>query len=257
VADELEPIRWKIGWARNHLQAFHTLAQQWIAQSDFWTPKSYQDRKGRLVLGVKEVRPFPNEMLLHAGDCAHNLRSALDHLAFLICKPKTEQRERAVEFPITSSYAKFRGTGSKMPNAPRGYRTAVERLQPYHRRVHPEAMALWHLQEINNWDKHRRLLAAAASLQWSNINVRFRGATSIENVVQFQGMFKPGAILARIEMGYSEVGAEVGVDPELALTPVFDDGMPKRVQRLPILGTLRNAADHIETTVLPELSQFV
>lgn len=257
MTDELDPIRWKIGWARNQLQAFHNIAQPWIAQPDFWTRKAYQDRKGRLVLGVKEVKPFPNEMLLLAGDCAHNLRSALNHLAFLICKPKTEAQEGAVEFPITSSSGKFRGTRWKMPNAPRGYRTAVERLQPYHRRVHPEAMVLWHLQEINNWDKHRRLLAAAASLQWSNINVRFRGSTSIENVVQFRGMFKPGAILARIEMGYSEVGAEVGVDPELALTPVFDDGMPKRVKRRPILGTLSSVADHIEGTVLPALERFV
>jgi len=201
---------------------------------------------------------MPPMLSFMLGDCAHNLRSALDHLAFLICRPRTEREEASVEFPITSSYARFRSTRYKMPHAPRGYRTAVERLQPYHRRTNPESVALWHLQEINNWDKHRLLLTTAASLVDSNIEVTIlRGSTSVVRIEKFRGLLKPGTVLSRVQVGESEAGAQVYVKPQLTVAPVFDDRMPKKIRGLSAPDSLARAAIFIEFTVLPALEPFV
>lgn len=254
--DPLDLIRWKIWRAREHHEALRSLAERYF-QSDFYTPRSYQDRKGRLVESVGDVKPMPEMMAFLIGDCAHNLRCALDHLAFLICRPRTERDEERVQFPITSSYRRFRGTKHMMPNAPRGYRTAVERLQPYHRRVNPDAVVLWQLKEINDWDKHRLLVTTAASLVDSEIEVRIiRGATSIVRVEKFRGGLKPGTILTRIQLGHSEAGAQVYVKPKLTLAPAFDHGMPKAIRGISAINCLARAGIFIEDIVLPALQRF-
>ena len=252
----LDSVRWKLWRAQQHVAAVHDTAHAFL-KSDFYTFGTEQDRKGRLVLKVVEAQPMPPVLSVLIGDAAHNLRSALDHLMFLLARPRTEAQQRYVQFPLVDRRRKFAGTKGNMPGVARGVRTAVEQLQPYHRRKWPETALLGHIAVIDNWDKHRTLTTTATALEGSRLNLMISGNTSLQRQESFRGRVKPGAIVARFEMGYSEVGAEVQVNPELTLMPVFGDGMPKQIRGLPVISTLGNAGMFIENEVVPRFERFL
>lgn len=259
----LDGVQWKLARAREHHETLYGAAEA-LAEHDFYGLATEQDRKGRLVFRAINVRPIPPGWGVLIGDCVHNLRSALDHLMFAICHPTPEQ-EHTVQFPIFSrrdskgGRGGFRDARGMTPGAPRGVRTVLESLQPYHRRKWPEAIRLAQLRELANWDKHRLLLTAAASIVDSSIRFQAEGTTSIVREVFFKGLLKEGTVLARLEMGYSEVGAKVDVDPasQISLLPVFDDGMPKVVRREPVLSTLSEIGMFVQDEVVPRFERFL
>lgn len=256
MAAPLDSVRWKLWRAQQHVEAVHDTAHEFL-QSDFYAFGMEQDRKGRLVLKIVEAQPMPPVLSVLIGDAAHNLRSALDHLMFLLARPRTEAQERYVQFPLMDRRRKFAGTKGNMPGVARGVWTAVERLQPYHRRKWPDTALLGHISVIDNWDKHRTLTTTAAALEGSRLNLTINGSTSLRRRESFRGRIEPGAIVARLEMGYSEVGAKVEVNSELTLMPVFGDRMPKQIRGLPVISTLGNAGMFIENEVLPRFERFL
>lgn len=95
------------------------------------------------------------------GDCVHNMRSALDHLAWELSGPEPPEQ---TEFPIFHEREKFerasrRGglwkiEGIKDPEA----RALIESVQPcYSDRKRPETHPLASLRDFANIDKHRVL----------------------------------------------------------------------------------------------------
>jgi hypothetical protein len=175
---------------------------------------------------------------------------------FLLAQPRTETEERNVQFPLVDRRREFAKTKRKMPSVPRGVRTTVERLQPYYLRKWPETELLGRVSVIDNWDKHRKLTTTAAALEGSRLNLEISGATSLRRQERFRGRIEPGTIVARLEMGHSEAGAEAYVDPEFTLVTVFGDGMPEQIRGLPVISTLRDAAVFIENEVVPCFERF-
>jgi hypothetical protein len=257
VADRLVSARWKIWNAHQHLNALDSAVERFLKSRFYTVVMAKQDRKGRLPVAFGDVADPPPEIGLLIGDCAHNLRAALDYIAWAICKPRNEAEENNVQFPIASSRTKLKGMRWRLPQRPRGAWTVVESVQPYHRRKWPESICLKQLQAIDNRDKHRILNAAAVSLEGSRLDVRITGNTSVSRIVPYRGRVKAGAVIARLEMGYSEVGAKVTVNPVLSLLEVFDDAAPKEVRGLPIRKTLGSIGDFIENEVLPRFERFV
>jgi hypothetical protein len=103
---------------------------------------------------------IPFDALTAAGDVVHNLRGALDHLAYQLTKanrPRTTDEEfRNVYFPISKDeaahkryigrYEKFFGKEAIK---------LIDSLKPYK----GGNEALWRLHYLNNLSKHRLLLA--------------------------------------------------------------------------------------------------
>lgn len=248
---EFSDILRKLRRAHEHASAFNDAAQK------FWRSKVYageaqRDRQGRGVYRVTRVDARPPELGIYIGDAAHQLRSSLDHLMWLLANPVTEKEERDVQFPLVGSLAAFRGrkqtktqrgysgTSHMMPGVPRGVRTLVERLQPYHRRKWPQAALLGQIHAISNWDKHRALTTTAGGLVATETVFRIQGRATLKSVEHFIPVLKPGAILARFEVGDFDVGTTVYMKPVTTLVPQFDEGMPKEIRRRPIFDTLNN-----------------
>lgn len=110
------------------------------------------------------------DIAVRFGDLVHNLRSALDHLAWQLVvaggnTPRTEPP--ATQFPIyTESITR---TGKpRIINIPPGVSGrmmgTLEGMQPYHRRDNPKLHPLGILQDLSNRDKHRTLNLTAAKL---------------------------------------------------------------------------------------------
>jgi hypothetical protein len=102
------------------------------------------------------------------GDVAHNYRSALDHLAWVLVKRNGGNAGRQTKFPIYNSEANYLAWREpRGANDPRGRRDdpfagvdervieIIERFQPYKREDEAEADPLAILNRISNRDKHR------------------------------------------------------------------------------------------------------
>lgn len=262
MSDRLDDIRVKIGRAQEHLEVLNDTANAFL-QSDFYTLAFDADQKRRqIVVKATKVQPMPPVIGVLIGDTAHQLRSILDHLMWLLAKPTSEKAAQLVQFPLVRSHRNFvRHTRHMMPGVARGVRTLVERLQPYHRRKWPETGLLGQLQVISNWDKHRTLTTAAASIEGNKVNLRIIGAGIDQRVTseeKFRGILKSDTVLARIDVSSSlPEGTTVHVNPELGLLPVFDEGMPKPIRRSPVINTLGRAGNFISNKVIPMFERFL
>lgn len=258
MADPFDDIRWKIWRSKQHLDAFHANAKAFAYSGSYRVVMEPDPKTNRLVIVLRDVEQMPPALGLIIGDCANNLRSALDHLMFLLAKPRTETEERNVQFPLSKSKRKFLdNTRHMMPGVARGVRTVVERFQPYHRRKLPKTALLWYLNEITKWDKHRALLTTAAVLEATDLNLRISGTTTVLKVEKFRGMFESGAVLASLEMGYADVGDKVEMNPAITAIPVFDKRMPKPIRGRPVYSTLGKTGEFIENEVLPAFKRFL
>jgi hypothetical protein len=102
------------------------------------------------------------------GDVAHNLRSALDHLAWQLAivssptgNPENEWEPRQIDWPIYVDPDRYQGTRPvwRLDGLSETLASAVEDCQPYKRWIPPEADPLWMLHQLSNIDKHRLLHA--------------------------------------------------------------------------------------------------
>jgi hypothetical protein len=116
-------------------------------------------------------RHAPSDLLLMLiGDVLHNLRSALDHLAWSLAGTRADFY---TEFPIFLDRTRFRASGlRKMHDMPTPAQDIIESLQPY-KGVHglPESEPLWLLQQLDIEDKHHTLNLVAAGVDVVRVDV--------------------------------------------------------------------------------------
>ena len=129
-----------------------------------------RDAEGRVIVLVKELAQVPPEWHVWIGECVHDIRSALDHLAFALnirgSRSEPPPNHRRSQFPLYTEADRFALMAEMSDRErcmigyfPEGARTLVERLQPYHARdqsdLSESASWLWVLAELSNIDKHR------------------------------------------------------------------------------------------------------
>lgn len=154
----------------------------------------------------RATRPPTSDIRLGAvlGDCVHNLRSSLDHLACQLVLTDGNQITRTTSFPITDGQP---ATGIVVSGGvDQAALVEIERLQPYHRHKIGELLGL--LRDLDNFDKHRDLavvavaVAGAQTLSISSGTPAFGEAIRInpvENPPQATFTYEPiveGAIVA-------------------------------------------------------------
>jgi hypothetical protein len=107
---------------------------------------------------IDRVTDIPLDILVIIGDVLHNLRSALDHLAYQLPLAPGEIRGRT-QFPIAESYAKYMSTDIRkgVTKFRKDAVEALDSLSPYK----GGNELLWSLHSLNIIDKHRLLLTAS------------------------------------------------------------------------------------------------
>ena len=266
----MDDIARKLARSLEHIRALNDTTKGFF-QSQFYTTRTEQDNEARWGTSIVDtVEPPPPLVGILIGEAAHQLRSTLDHLMWLLTWPVGRREELSTEFPIAYSRREFvgrkggRGVDShqgmlyKMPRVARGVRATVESVQPYNSGKCKGAESLGYLRAISNWDKHRSLTTAVANVQVVELNLRITGDGRLKSQETFVGAFKPGAVLARVEVEH-DGGAEfhVHMKPEMALQPMFDDTMPEAIRGVPVVKSLHDAGVFIEHTVIPKLASFL
>ena len=217
---------------------------------------------------------FPDYWPPVIGEIAHNLRAALDGLAWQLAllKPTTPYDRTA--FPIYllgKTTRKRRGTllphfwgrghGLRLiQSIPEPLWARIESFQPYKRGNGGRHSPLFLLEKMNNTDKHRLLTVLVVS----PASIEFRGAsggTKLKLGVPLRPNAKVGSVRdvppptegggavlvfnpATGELEHPKMEVNVTVEPGVR----FGDGC-EAVERLPVIRTLRRMADAVSQVV--------
>lgn len=110
------------------------------------------------------------------GDAVHNLRSALDHLAYHLVMVGTDKGEirtkpwEIIQFPITHSADSYKSdrTAGKVQGMERKAIEAIDALKPYKSGNEP----LWLLHKLDNTDKHSFILPIGEDVIICGVSLR-------------------------------------------------------------------------------------
>ena len=184
-------IRVKIERAKEHLVQLVAEAEKFRGKNTYAVGPKYNPETGERRINRMEPLPIPNasfRLLAIAGDVIHNLRCALDHLAYQLVLaagvPETEVSTK-VGFPIFGSAeiyetAKVRKVQGMRPEA----KEAIDRLKPYK----GGNEQFWRLHKLDCTDKHHFLLAVGYDYLLQGVG--FEGDWwLVANAPPFKGIF--------------------------------------------------------------------
>jgi hypothetical protein len=160
----LDGPKLKLDRAAYHLQTLNDFICTWQNAKPLTVSGHHEADKAVYVYRL-EIPPIQGGGAIIIGDILHNLRSALDHIAWQLALLSTPSPHDKTEFPIFwQNDNRTNGIIKRLlQNVPDDARKVIEALQPYatpNPRTHP----LWLLQELSNRDKHRLLTLTGA--QW-------------------------------------------------------------------------------------------
>jgi hypothetical protein len=169
VAEPLDDAREKLQRARAHLANLKRQATKLGRDTDrHGVFVDYDPDEGRYIVYAKtRPEPLPN-LSLPLGDLIHCARGALDFTAWQLASKRlgrepTEKEAKSVQFPITSSVARF-DAWPLWPFVSKKARCEMLRHQP-HPGSDPSNGNLAVLHWISNRDKHRLLVPLFAYIR--------------------------------------------------------------------------------------------
>lgn len=251
--------RYKVHRANEHLAAFRSEVE-WFKETGLYEPLSeYNTETGRHRFIVGKVHPVPIQLGMIAGDIAHNLRAALDHLWCAILRSHEQPVTRRSQFPIfdtkprdaqgRTAWRKQVGTG-----LPDELIAQVETLQPY---ATPEGVSikrhpLYVLNELDRRDKHFAINLVAVYSRGTSLQIGDRFVT-----VGAPVKVEAGAVLA--DFGPEEIGHQGEIELEMevkfgsAAQIVFEEAWGE--EGMPADAVLLNVLDNVVRNI-PPLERF-
>jgi hypothetical protein len=170
LGKELADCWLKIGRAEEHSKTVSDEICDWENAKPYLLVKNRDAKGSRYNITVNFTIPYRDRWSLIAGDCIHNLRSALDHLiygvALSLAKVSPPPDYRRLQFPIADSPEEFAGQKWRIESLGETVGANIKGVQPYNRR-HPLLPPLLSIiRDFDDCDKHR-LLNIAISRQQS------------------------------------------------------------------------------------------
>jgi hypothetical protein len=166
---ELEAIFDRLGRAEEHLEAIkcrllrHYEADKYRLTGEY--QRQFDSPQGIIVtdpVTFPEIDPRLNTII---GELLHDLRSALDHLAWQLVLNAggipTDDTKFPIEAPSTNPQGK-QGNPGVAGGVSRNAKTLIASAQPYKRGVRYREHPLWLLHKLWNIDKHRHVLAGGS-----------------------------------------------------------------------------------------------
>jgi hypothetical protein len=220
--------RLKLTRAIEHLYSLQVAVERW-AQTDpcvFVSQAEIKTRKHGIYVNILH-QPTDSAIPLLIGDCAHNARQCLDHLAYqlaiFVSKTDPPPNEDTSEFPIMGKDRHQFDSALAQKIAPKktipsNLYTLLERLQPYNG-GETEALAILH--RLDNTDKHRFPPIVAGIGNIPRFNIGHLSVSQIE-----------GPRVGAIEHGAPVIeftpmpGSPVNMDFQFAPSIAFDKRSP-------------------------------
>src|SRR5271157_1548995 len=156
ATDRLILVSVKVHRAKKHLRDLESELAS-FGMKDFYAVTTNADSQiAQTSHNLNKQRILTFDTLGLAGDVIHNLRSALDHLAYQLAWVGSgeEPRSRRIEFPIAKDATTYeRDKARKVEGMRPEVVKVIDALKPYK----GGNDALWRIHELDNIDKHRIL----------------------------------------------------------------------------------------------------
>lgn len=194
----------KLVRAEHHLNQLDRAIRRYAASNPFAAVEEFDEQKRFHTFTFLPGAVPPPMIGVVAGDVIHNIRSALDHIAWQLALLRTAEPHTRTEFPILieENGDSRRAFKDKTKWFPSEARDIAESMQPYHRgNAAPDsALGMLHLLSIE--DKHRLVVRVVDS---AYIPV-FRG---------------PGGFIRELDDATVVVGIPCDAQPDVYFKPKF------------------------------------
>jgi len=158
------------------MQVLHEQTQRFIDQPAYVPVVDEDPQTGEHVLKV-QVREWPPvlDWAVVAGDAIHNLRSGLEHLAFILCGDPPPNPNKS-GFPIFDTEQGFEDKGAALiDGAGAEVAAIIKAIQPGVRTSTTKAAhrdPLWSLYQLSNTEKHQLVLTVGGATHGANFPIR-------------------------------------------------------------------------------------
>ncbi len=163
--------RSKIKWAEQHMQEFHGAMLEFLGSGSYQASIKDEPQTQSRFYEIVQRKRLPDSIPCLVGDAVHNLRSALDHVAYEIVKRSGRVPSEGLYFPIKDTRPEVIGAIKTEIQVAAGtdlIALIADRIQP-HRGGHRNGHTLWVLHRLDCIDKHRELLTAVEDIGFEHI----------------------------------------------------------------------------------------
>jgi hypothetical protein len=236
----------KLEWAQRHLDFLYSDMRAFYGNQNKPAPRD-DDLETQAELVHAPFRPPPVvPWSLIVGDAVHNMRCALDHIAYELAIADLRHRKlnrkptRDTLFPIfvTPNKGNFERLTADITRP--DIRQQIDALQPYDRRN-----PLWMLAELSNVDKHERLNIFPAVIS-------FTGTLNASSATQI-GLADGRVFTVDPATGQPHEELKPSFTPSVSLKMV----MPRTAGAEFDVSILQEVHDFISGEVFPQLSRFL
>jgi hypothetical protein len=229
---DLRGARSKIKWAKKHIADLSKERVTFLGSNSYYGIPKFDAETNRTRFILESVPDVPAEIRMLLGDVAHNLRTALDHLACELVR-STGTAEPKVYFPICESEQIYKAeSGGKTKGMPDSAKKLIDRLCPYGGGDH----LLWGLHQLDIIDKHRLLLTA--TLKTGSWSVTL-DQTDRDYNFAFVAALKAGDVIGDLEGNHES-------DKKMSVTPDIAFGEPEVFVGDALFPTLTILANYVE-----------
>jgi hypothetical protein len=267
VVDPLDGINDKLARADAHFDAVQQAIQKIVDSEPDLIPGEFDAQLHHYIFRAQREGQRPAFLGPVIGDCVHNLKAALDYIAWALAPEaaKSSKGATSIEFPIfTDSTAYSTGAPKKIGSLDPGAQTVIEKLQPFYgpnsdpfdpRWRDPKREPLAYLYELDKWDKHRSLNFTEDIISTTLVGFDQFGPEvhTPRDPFVFPARLERGAILAAADVPNGS--PEVKVYLRAAYDVAFDQWGPARLE--PVVKTLDNIRKEVRFRVLPALTRFL
>ncbi len=262
-SDPLDGVLAKLERANEHYAELNAEIRTYLASEPYVVVRQeHPDWEGSgddyvsFVLRLREEAPIRLGVVL--GDCAHNLRSSLDHLAWqLVVAAGNEPKggPGGTQFPIVEAIPKkvVAIVGGVDPKA----LLVIDSHQPYHLGDDAPLHSLSVIRTISNTDKHQNLLLASAYVFNASANLVDRTTGQVLSNPVDKGFLYDDAVIGwykRTPDGLLSQPDTV-IDGTGSATVSLRD-LPE-YEYVPVQLPIENAIAFVGETLVPKLRPFI
>ncbi len=155
TTDPYFSARLKLEWAKKHIGDLEQEILLFKGKEPYIVFPDDETETGDLVYRFQQLFPIPETISLLVGDGVHNLRSALDHVAYVVAE-KYGLAGNEVYFPIASGRKGFEAKARSVCPAGSSEDALLQALMPYN----GGNDYFWFLHRLDIHDKHKLLISA-------------------------------------------------------------------------------------------------
>ncbi len=218
----------KLDRAYEHMESLNRAMQGFLGRRPYelWKHFDRQTNEYFVFMRLRDTPPVKWSIVI--GDIVHNLRSALDHLAWQLVKANGKKPDRNTGFPIfsddpfaDSASEKTLERWEKMTRGMHADDIAIlKEFQPY--KLGDQGSPFFILNALSNRDKHREIHFTQNVARYTKVEVTDRRDCELEALMNpYSGTFKDRTVMLHFRIIPTGDNPHVNVEVECSFDIAF------------------------------------